>query len=676
MHTHTLSKPTCRPMSNAANNISGNTTREDTVTGGLDASSIMQLRNQIYSLALQKTAKSTQDADKLLRRLIDEKLARNHAVDNVLTARLLNEPLRCYKALSEAAAKQAAISGKKVRSRDSSLYATKADELLQHFGLATKRDAAICINKKSYSLVIAAYAKAGNPAKAEEVLRRVEPVWLSGNADLQPDNFVFSSIIHAWARYGTKFAAERAEALLQHMSKLNRKGYASVYPCTFSYSAAINAWARSGAKGAAHRAERILDQMLEMHKNGNADVQPTVHAFSSVANAWAKSGEKEAVQKAEALLARMEELHKQGYANVRPNSHTYSSLIDALAQRGTKESAERAEAILNDMLKLQKSGRDDVRADTYCFNAALNCWARCEEKWAAQRAEALLTRMEELYQQGYADLRPNCISYSTVINAWGQIGGNEAAKRAESILDHVLKLYQSGRSDLHPTTAIFRATMHACSNSGDAEAYMHTQRIFRLMKDFENKNEDNGGLVEVEVSVYTALMDALAVSSTPDKAAIALKLLREMEMDHVAPDVATYGAFFKVCARTSGTPESKRETFRAALEAFDMLIKSLHLKPDPLIYEPLIFAVATSSSGSEKGKAIELIFSWCCKHGTLNEHVLRTLRRTTSLSLFQRLVGSNNSSRTVKLKDLPAEWSRNSHRRDIQRQEGRGVHIH
>jgi len=220
----------------------------------------------------------------------------------------------------------------------------------------------------------------------------------------------------------------------------------------------------------------------------------------------------------------------------------------------------------------------------------------------------------------------------------------------------MLKLHESGRAECRPNTIIYNAVIDAWSKSDDRNAYDHAKRVFRQMQEM-------GEAAEPNALSYNSLINALAVSSVPDKATKAFHLLIEMETmasqgnRNVAPDVFTYGSVMKACARTSGNQESKRKALRVALGTFDKLRSSSHLSASPLIYDPLFTTIGNASKGQEYIKLVSEVFKFCCEDGALDDYMLRNLRQRAPKDVFGELVGRTGN---VEVSDLPSGWSRNS----------------
>ena len=605
---------------------------------------------------IHRNAMDADRADRMVRDLVERRLAGGASV--TVRKDFLQGVVDSYRILSERAAERARI-GKR---RPDVSFAQKADELLAFVEQACAKDPALSPDTKSFSIVVDAYAKIGDPEHAEAVLMRLEKLWKSGNKKVKPNTILYGAVLDAWAKSGRKEAPKRATAILQHMEQLNQKGHEDVRPDVFCYSAFINAWAKSREKGAAQRAEAILDHMLKLQEAGREECRPNTICFNSVIDAWARSKDAAAPERAEALLEKMEELHRQGNKDVCPDTVSYNVVINAWAKSREERSAQRADAILDHMLKLyDEGGREGCRPDTVSFNSVIDAWARSKDRNAPKRAEALLEKMEELYRQGNKDVCPNTVSYSAVINAWAKSREKGAAQRAEAILNHMLKLQEAGREECLPNTVSFTAVIDAWAKSRDKNAYTHAQKLFQQMQSI-------GKAVKPDVLMYTSLINTLAVSSTPDKATKAFDILLEIEKTaykgnrDVAPTTITFGAVMKACARTSGNNQAKRKALRVALETFDKLRKSSHLSSaNPMMYDSLFMTIANASKESEYAKLVSQVFKFCCEDGVLNDWILQNLRRNSPRDVFENLIGRRGSGeRDVSVANFPPEWSRST----------------
>ena len=179
-----------------------------------------------------------------------------------------------------------------------------------------------------------------------------------------------------------------------------------------------------------------------------------------------------------------------------------------------------------------------------------------------------------------------------------------------------------------------------------------------------------GKAAEPDTLTYNSLINALAVSSVPDQATKAFDILLEMENmankgnKDVAPTISTFSAVMKACAKTSGNHETNRKALRVALETFDKLRRSSQLpSASPMLYDSLFITIVIASKGSEYAKLVTQVFKFCCEDGVLNDWILQNLRRNSPKDVFEKLIGSQASSRgdvDLSVADLPPEWSKNA----------------
>ena len=420
-------------------------------------------------------------------------------------------------------------------------------------------------------------------------------------------------------------------------------------------------------------ADQLLRQLIEGQVAGNKLVGLDAEFVSGPLNSYRVLSERAAerarrggkrrpdasfAKKADELLAFVEQAYAKDPA-LSPDIKSYAMVVDAYAKVGEPESAE---AVLMRLEKVWKSGNEKVKPNTILYNAVLDAWAKSGRREAPKRAEAILHHMEQLNQQGNEDVRPDTVSYSAVINAWAKSREKGAAQRAEAILNHVLlKLHEGGREECCPTTISFTAVIDAWAKSRDKNAYAHAQKLFQQMRSM-------GKAAEPNALTYNSLINALAVSSVPDKATKAFDILLEMEdmatkgNEAVAPTSITYGAVMKACAKTSGKLEARRQALRVALEAFDKLRKTSHLSSaNPMLYDSLFITIAIASKGSEYVNLVTQVFKFCCEDGALNSYILRNLRRNSPRDVFDRMIGTQiRDGRDISVTDLPAEWSKNT----------------
>lgn len=216
-------------------------------------------------------------------------------------------------------------------------------------GMEAQEDSELCPCQRTYSAVMTAIARSGDP-NAAELAQKVFDEAVS--REIVPDAYMYGNLMHVYASIND---AEKVEGILKSMEEA---GLANAV----AYNTVINAWKGSSLPGAAEKAERSFDHLISL---GMAD---TI-SFTSVIAAYAKRGDAASAEKAESLLRRMNELRLAGDDSVEPNIQTYNSVMHAWVQAGIPE---RADALLENVLRIYDGGRVDMCPNVVSFSTVIN----------------------------------------------------------------------------------------------------------------------------------------------------------------------------------------------------------------------------------------------------------------------------------------------------------------
>ena len=254
--------PTGRTTTASSNEQSSIEDILSTPVGELDKATIDKA---IRSFDVRRSnTKDVSTSDQILRRLIDECTSDSDGpgpsyAASVVGLELLHDVLQCYRSLSS----DTAEFSRRNRGNPNMSYAQKAEDLLNYAEEASSKLGGVNMltpGTDTYGIVVEAYAKVGDAAKAEELFQRIEPKWLNEtpSPDAKNDRFrptakLYTSILNAWAFSRQPNSARMAESILEKMSHLQRLGY-SLELRTIHYNLVINALAKSGEPGAAARA--------------------------------------------------------------------------------------------------------------------------------------------------------------------------------------------------------------------------------------------------------------------------------------------------------------------------------------------------------------------------------------------------------------------------------------
>ena len=309
-------------------------------------------------------------------------------------------------------------------------------------------------------LVLNAWAKRGTreaAQRAEQILEKMEYLRTRGNVKIQPTSYSFATVVSAWAKARSSGAeatanAERAQFILKRMNEFrkqiesqeNGSEYAKeLRPDSVVYNSVIDAWARSKNPIAATRAEELLFEMEELQRMGG--ISPDTITYNSVINCHATSGHVNAAKAAERVMKKMEDASKaEGGIKITPNTRTYNQVLKAYSKSTLPGAAKRADMILMYMLQ---SGNKAIRPDVISFSTCLDVWAKSKEQGKAEKAYAILQKMIEFHKTtGIDTMKPNEITYNTVFNAcaFSAFTKEEEKKQALSIAINLFKeMHQS-----------------------------------------------------------------------------------------------------------------------------------------------------------------------------------------------------------------------------------------
>ena len=145
-----------------------------------------------------------------------------------------------------------------------------------------------------------------------------------------PNSVSYNCVLHAWSRSSSDSAVERAESILQFMIK---SGDENISPDTYSFTSVLNALAKSKQPNKAARAREYLDTMLQMHaKTKHNALSPTQVPFNAVLNAAAFSalGTPEEEQRA-ALKIAVETFSLMKRLSIHPDMISYGNMLKVVA---------------------------------------------------------------------------------------------------------------------------------------------------------------------------------------------------------------------------------------------------------------------------------------------------------------------------------------------------------
>jgi pentatricopeptide repeat protein len=150
------------------------------------------------------------------------------------------------------------------RFRDGAKAQTVSDDLLKFYSVG---DDALKPNKVILNSLIDAWAKAGEPNRAERTLREMETF------GLKPNVISYNTVLNGWSRAGHP---ERAQALYHEMIQKSQAGEPELNPNGITYDIVIRAWLKAKRPGTVLIARRVFNDMVRSYESGQRDLEPRI----------------------------------------------------------------------------------------------------------------------------------------------------------------------------------------------------------------------------------------------------------------------------------------------------------------------------------------------------------------------------------------------------------------
>ena len=201
--------------------------------------------------------------------------------------------------------------------------------------------------------VINAWSLNGNGERAEAIFEEMLNSYLKGHHSAKPCKMTFTALISAWTKTRSNpDAPARANQVLRRMQELHSSGVIDDKPNVYHYTAVLDCLAYTKTKWAAEKAEAIL---REMAASEDLDVRPNLVSYNSVLRAWSYTRSPQAVDRVTRLLNEIVDL-VQGNSKMQLRMHkSFGSVLKTIADSKlpNAEKRKRAEAIVATMQKFR-----------------------------------------------------------------------------------------------------------------------------------------------------------------------------------------------------------------------------------------------------------------------------------------------------------------------------------
>lgn len=376
--------------------------------GTWEADKFQDVLDVMEAWSMRSTRRTCLMLERLLRRVVEEKLARNPNAAGLDMKKMYTAVIQCWAKSYEKGS------------------ARRTEEILDNMQSAYEEgDTSLKPDIKVWNDVLLAYASSkhkDSPLQAIRVLQKLHDLISEGKTDVIPNKESYAAILRAYASIGGVDAPLLVKKLLERMEQLSQAGFPSVKPDFRSHNVFLGAIASSISREnapsseLAREAESYLQKMMA---STDEDERPNTWSFNMVISAWSKSGDWEMAVRAEALLSQLESYHAEsGYSEkTMPNTNTYNCVIACYSRSKLWDKARRSHAILERMKKMEAEGKLSRRPDAVTYNTVMNSYAKSREADAPMKVEAILREMHEIYEKsGDRFQKPSSRSFNTCVS--------------------------------------------------------------------------------------------------------------------------------------------------------------------------------------------------------------------------------------------------------------------
>jgi len=361
----------------------------------------------------------------------------------------------------------------------------------------------------AYNSVIAAWNKANQPHRAEQVLWLMETKVRKEGAvqSLEPDVATYNSVLDAFVKDNSKITTDTLTAvkrIIQYMED-NHSEQPKIRPDSYTYNVLLKAWNFSGNLKSIDEMMLILDKMEQIVIESDKGISNK--NFNVIMNTYAKKQQNDplAYQKVLQLLDRM-----KASRFVEPDSITYSTAIECLTkinslhyQGDPNFAADKALELLSDLKSMyQTTKKDSVMPNSRTFAMAISALTRSKKKDKAQLARSLLDELIEFYDLTKdIKLRPTVHPYNYVLSCASKSfdADNDikmeafkiAAKTYQELREHkVLKpdsftynyWFQTCDTLLQPTSDLYDKFMRLSFKQCIKEGLLSKQVLYKIQR--------------------------------------------------------------------------------------------------------------------------------------------------------------------------------------------------
>ena len=328
---------------------------------------------------------------------------------------------------------------------------------LQEVWAGKLKEADLKPNAMSYSNLIWAHTRKGNPGEAEAVLSRM----MKSGVEVKIE--AWNGVLGAWAESGEEKSAETISSIIRQLEKAS-PGFVN----THTYNALLLCYCRAGTTHAAELAERLLGRMKS---ETNAIPKPDRGSYLGAVDSWCSAGRPE---KAESLL---KEFCRQGLvADKLIDQQHFSVVLEAWARSDDPSAVKRATDVFS-LLPKQK-----IKPGAVVYTSLLSCWANSAIRNRWKEMKKIYDQMKNHWRDGDEFARPDILTFNVLLHGLGKSNPNDLDAEASFILREMKE------QGIVPNRYVYNTLMSGLAMKNQPD---EIEKMFQEMsKDFHDGNVD------------------------------------------------------------------------------------------------------------------------------------------------------------------------------------------
>uniref|UniRef100_A0A8J9TBN1 Uncharacterized protein n=1 Tax=Phaeodactylum tricornutum TaxID=2850 RepID=A0A8J9TBN1_PHATR len=399
-------------------------------------------------------------------------------------------------------------------------------------------------DKYSFGTVAAAFARRGQPQRAEAIFRKAVAHFRAKNISRAEDRVDLTSCLNAalsaWAKSGCDEAATIAETLLRDgysltdMSNTAQAAIASgdsfsvvIRPDLATHMSYMEAQVRCGRMLQAHA---HVVAMVEA-AIGQAGPPPTTDTFNFVIHGWLRLSQGSGGKYVLSLLNSMINLSEQHGFPCAPNSGTFNMCIGLLCKENS----------LKEAFDVLIDGENRLTVDMFPYQVLINALVKTKKYEDTVTASTLLHRIEAGVKKGTFQWDPKSVGlYTAVISAMANFRSKESADLALQTLGHQKNL------GVQPTSRAYTAVIFAFASLRNVKS---GRVAFDLFREMQVLDSDPSNKLKLDRLVFAAILTSLRNARTKESAENACVVLSYMLDLHIhgRPDIEPDERCYDAC---------------------------------------------------------------------------------------------------------------------------------